>query len=241
MNSSQQLPIIAIDGPAGSGKSTAARRLANALFYTYLNTGAMYRAAALLAQEGGFNLSDEAKIAAVATSMRFEYGERDGRQRFIVNGIDRTEELFAVALTGQLKPVVNNLLVREALVEKMRTAASAVVARGAKGVVLEGRDIGTVVFPNAFIKFYIHADINARTERRAAELKAKGELVDFEGLRKQIQYRDDTDKDREIGALIQAPDAIDVDSTHLNEEAVLERLLQEVRATGRLTVTPELF
>ncbi len=230
MNEQPSLHIIAIDGPAGSGKSTAARRLAQALSYTYLNTGAMYRAAALLAQEGGFDLSDEAKVTAVAASMRFDYFERNGRQRFVVNDVDRTEELFTAALTGQLKPVVNNHQVRAALVDKMRTAAGGVVERGAKGVVLEGRDIGTVVFPNAFIKFYIHADINARTQRRAAELEAKGELVDFEGLRKQIQYRDDTDKAREVGALIQAEDAIDVDSTHLNEEAVLARLLKEVQA-----------
>ena len=230
MSATPILQIIAIDGPAGSGKSTAARRLAQALSFTYLNTGAMYRAAALLAQEGGFDLSDEAKVAEVASSMRFDYFERDGRQRFVVNETDRTEELFTAALTAQLKPVVNNHAVRRALVDKMRSAARGVAARGAKGVVLEGRDIGTVVFPDAFIKFYIHADIDARTQRRAAELKAKGELVDFDGLRKQIQYRDDTDKAREVGALIQAEDALDVDSTHLNEEAVLERLLREVRA-----------
>ena len=223
------LIVIAIDGPAGSGKSTAARRLALELSYMYLNTGAMYRAAALLAQEGGFDLSDEKKIAGIARAMRFEYIESGGKQRFHVNGSDRSEELFTAALTAQLKPVVNNSEVRAALVEKMRTAAHGVEARGAKGVVLEGRDIGTVVFPNAAIKFYIHADLDARTQRRAAELGAKGEMVDFEGLRKQIQYRDDTDKGREVGALIQAPDAIDVDSTHLNEEAVLQRLLGEVR------------
>lgn len=221
--------IIAIDGPAGSGKSTAARHLAKALGFTYINTGAMYRAVALLAQEGGFDLSVEKKVAAVAESMRFEYGERDGRQRFIVNGTDRSEELFTAALTAQLKPVVNNHFVREALVDKMRTAARGVAERGAKGVVLEGRDIGTVVFPNAVIKFYIHASLDARTERRALELKAKGELVDFGGLQRQIQYRDDTDKEREVGALIQAADAIDVDTTELNEEAVLERLLKDVR------------
>ncbi|HLX64027.1 MAG TPA: (d)CMP kinase [Planctomycetota bacterium] len=230
MSNASNLKIIAIDGPAGSGKSTAARRLAQALAFTYLNTGAMYRAAALLAQEGGFDLSDEKKVAEVARNMRFDYGEREGRQRFVVNGLDRTEELFTAALTAQLKPVVNNSLVREALVEKMRTAARNVSRHGAKGVVLEGRDIGTVVFPDAFIKFYIHASLDARTARRAAELKAKGELVDFDGLRKQIQYRDDTDKAREVGALIQAPDAIDVDSTELSEEAVLGELLVAVKA-----------
>src|ERR1017187_4277232 len=151
--------IIAIDGPAGSGKSTAARRLAHALGFTYLNTGAMYRAVALLAQEGGFDLGDTQKVKAVAETMRLWYLEGPAGQRFVVNGADRTEALFTATLTGQLKPVVNNPDVRAALVEKMRTAAQAVTRRGAKGVVLEGRDIGTVVFPAAAVKFYIHADI----------------------------------------------------------------------------------
>src|SRR5205085_7968063 len=95
------LKIIAIDGPAGSGKSTAARKLAQALSFTYLNTGAMYRAAALLAQEGGFDLNDADKVADVATQMRFDYSEQNGHQRFVVNGLDRTTELFTAALTAQ--------------------------------------------------------------------------------------------------------------------------------------------
>jgi CMP/dCMP kinase len=227
--------VIAIDGPAGSGKSTAARRLSQALDFRYLNTGAMYRAVALIAMESGIDLGDPAKgdqIAAVARKMRFEYGDKDGQQRFIVNGQDRTDALFTVALTGQLKPVVNHPAVREALVEKMRGAAHEVVVKGARGVVLEGRDIGTVVFPDAPIKFYIHADLDARTTRRAAELEERGDTVDYAGLRKQIQYRDETDKGREVGALKQAADAIDVDTTHLDEEATLRRLITEVRSRG---------
>ncbi len=225
--------VIAIDGPAGSGKSTAARRLAQALGFTYLNTGAMYRAVAFVALESGIDLTDAGKaaqIGEVARAMQFEYLERGQQQRFIVNRQDRTEALFTAALTGQLKPVVNNPAVRSALVAKMREAAHAVIVHGARGVVLEGRDIGTVVFPDAPIKFYIHADLDARTKRRAAELEARGESVDFDGLRKQIQYRDETDKGREVGALKQAADAIDVDTTHLNEEATLQRLVQEVKA-----------
>jgi len=226
-------PVVAIDGPAGSGKSTAARRLAQALGFTYLNTGAMYRAVAFVALESGIDLTDAGKaaqIGEVARAMQFEYLERGQQQRFIVNRQDRTEALFTAALTGQLKPVVNNPAVRSALVAKMREAAHAVIVHGARGVVLEGRDIGTVVFPDAPIKFYIHADLDARTKRRAAELEARGESVDFDGLRKQIQYRDETDKGREVGALKQAADAIDVDTTHLNEEATLQRLVQEVKA-----------
>ncbi|HEY3325035.1 MAG TPA: d(CMP) kinase [Planctomycetota bacterium] len=266
--------VIAIDGPAGSGKSTAARRLAEALGFTHLNTGAMYRAVAFLAQENGVELTDEARVADVAKAMRFEYrivvapasvpagehnagvssaspspltplprgGEGDqragmeagttGTQRFIVNDQDRTHELFTAALTGQLKPVVNNPAVRQVLVGKMREAARAFLATGARGIVMEGRDIGTVVFPDAPVKFYIHASLEARTERRARELLARKELIDIDGLRRQIQKRDEVDMGRAVGPLAKAADAIDVDTTNLDEEATLQHLLSEVRKRG---------
>jgi len=227
-----KLMVIAIDGPAGSGKSTAARHLAGALGFTYLNTGAMYRAVAFVAKEGGIDLSHDKRVGEVARKMRFEYQLKDGQQRFIVNGGDRTRELFTAALTEQLKPVVNNLAVRDALVKKMREAARAVLSQGVPGVVMEGRDIGTVVFPAAVLKFYIHADLEERTRRRAAELEARGEPVDLDGLRKQIRYRDDTDRARSVGPLVQAADAIDVDTTHLDENGTLKRLLEEARARG---------
>lgn len=224
--------VIAIDGPAGSGKSSAARRLAEAIGYAHLNTGAMYRAVAFLATESFIDLDDTSKanaIAAIAGKMKFEYRIEQGRQHFIVNGHDRTDELFRATLTERLKPVVNNLAVRSALVGKMRSAVAAFLAAGTKGVVMEGRDIGTVVFPKAPVKFYIHADLESRTKRRAAELRARGESVDFDGLRKQIQYRDDADRAREVGGLKQAPDAIDVDTTHFDLEETVQRLREEVR------------
>jgi len=225
-----QLKVIAIDGPAGSGKSTAARHLAEALHYTYLNTGAMYRAVAFLAKEGGIAFEHDKPVAEVARRMRFEYRILDGQQHFIVNGADRTRELFTAALTEQLKPVVNNPAVREVLVEKMRSAAQGLLAQGVPGVVMEGRDIGTVVFPEAALKFYIHADLGERARRRAAELQARGEPVDLEGLRKQIRYRDETDRARSIGPLKKAADAIDVDTTHLDEKATLQKLLSAAKA-----------
>ena len=225
-------PVIAIDGPAGSGKSTAARHLAEALRFTYLNTGAMYRAVAFVALESGIDLNDAERIAEAARDLRFRYELKDGQQRFIVHGEDRTRELFTAALTVQLKPVVNNPGVREALVQKMREAVRKVLTEGVPGVVMEGRDIGTVVFPDAALKLYIHADLEERTRRRAAELEARGEKVDVEGLRKQIEYRDETDKGRTVGPLAKAADAIDVDTTHFDESATLERLLQEAKARG---------
>ena len=229
--------VITIDGPAGSGKSTAARRLAQALGFVYLNTGAMYRAAAHVALEDGLEIDDPkkaAQVAKAASKMRFEYQFPNGQPRFIVNGRDCTEALFTAALTGRLKPVVNNVAVRAALVANMRQAAESVIAQGAKGVVMEGRDIGTVVFPDAALKFYIHAALEARTQRRVAELRARGEVVDFAGIRKQIEYRDETDKGREVGALIKAQDAIDIDTTQRDEEDTLRLLLEEVRKQKRL-------
>jgi len=224
--------VIAIDGPAGSGKSTAARRLAEAIGFVHLNTGAMYRAVTHLALESGIDLKDEERVSDVADAMKFDYQIVNGQQLFIVNGHDRTHELFTASLTKELKPVVNNPAVRGVLVKTMRDAVHHLVKAGISGVVMEGRDIGTVVFPDARLKFYIHADLDTRTKRRAAELEARQELFDMEGLKKQIKYRDETDEQREIGALKQAHDAIDIDTSALDETATLETLLDQVRKKG---------
>ncbi|MCY3023789.1 MAG: (d)CMP kinase, partial [Planctomycetota bacterium] len=133
----------------------------------------------------------------------------------------RAEDVTAAASVMSAVPEVRRALVREQRVIGL-----------AGDCVVEGRDIGTVVFPDAALKFYIHADLEERTRRRAEELEARGEKVDVEGLRKQIEYRDETDKGRAVGPLVRAADAIDVDTTHLDEEATLERLLQEAKARG---------
>ncbi|MBI3827953.1 MAG: (d)CMP kinase [Planctomycetes bacterium] len=229
--------IVAIDGPAGSGKSTAARLLAEAEGFVHLNTGALYRAAAFLAEEGGCNPERDPQGAAqIAREMVFHYKLVGGEQRFLVAPKagspeqDLTQVLFTATLTQKLRPVVNNEKVREALVEKMRAAAARVLAEGAKGVVLEGRDIGTVVFPDAPVKFYIQADLEERTKRRAQELRAKGETVDEAGLREQIHHRDQIDSSRPVGPLKRADDAILIDTSRLGPAEVLKRLRDEVRA-----------
>jgi cytidylate kinase len=228
--------IVAIDGPAGSGKSTAAGKLAAAEKLVHLNTGAMYRAVAFLASEGGIDAEKQPeRVVEVARKMRFEYRLNEkGEQTCWVAPDDRqplkdvTPVIFSAALTEKLKPVVNNEEVRAVLVQKMRDAAHGVLAQGAKGVVLEGRDIGTVVFPDAFIKFYIHADLGERTRRRAEELRARGELVEEDGLKKQIEYRDRIDQSRTVGPLKKADDAIDVDTTFMGPDETLAFLQREL-------------
>jgi len=235
MKTSLASGIIAIDGPAGSGKSTAARMLAEAQCFVHLNTGAMYRAATHLAVEGGCDAEKNPQRAAeIAREMVFHYRIVGQDQRFMVAPKpgapeqDLTPLLFTAALTQKLKPMVNNEAVREALVRKMRDAAYQVLRAGAQGVVLEGRDIGTVVFPEAAIKFYIQADLEERTRRRAKELRTKGEIVDEKGLREQIRYRDQIDSTRTIGPLKRADDAILIDTSHQSPKQVLARLLEEL-------------
>lgn len=229
--------IVAIDGPAGSGKSTAARMLAEAEGFVHLNTGAMYRAVAHLVSEGAFDPErDPQRTAQIARDMVFHYRIVNDKQEFWVAPKagspeqDLTPLLFTAALTQKLRPVVNNEKVREALVDKMRAAAARVLAEGAKGVVLEGRDIGTVVFPDAPVKFYIEADLEERTRRRAQELRAKGETVDEAGLREQIRHRDQIDSSRPVGPLKRADDAIPINTSNLKPDEVLKRLRDEVRA-----------
>lgn len=229
--------VVAIDGPAGSGKSTAARKLAEKENFAYLNTGAMYRAVALLADEGGIDLHDADKVVEVARNLDFEYRPTsNGEVRFYVKGRDRTDELFTSVLTQKLKPVVNNEQVREELVAQMRKAVRRVVSQDSsrpnavRGVVMEGRDIGTVVFPDADVKFYLSAGLEERARRREAELRERGELVDLEGLKKQIKMRDEFDAARSVGPLKKAADAVEIDTTDLDPEATLERMCAELRA-----------
>ena len=240
MKASSAQIIIAIDGPAGSGKSTAARMLAEAEGFVHLNTGALYRAAAHLAVEGGCDAEkDPPRAARIAREMVFHYRLVGQDQRFMVapkSGApeqDLTPLLFTAALTQKLKPIVNNEAVREALVKKMRDAAYQVLREGAKGVVLEGRDIGTVVFPDAFIKFYVQAGLEERTRRRAEELRAKGETVDEQGLREQIHYRDQIDSTRAVGPLKRADDAILIDTSRQTPQKVLARLREELAKRRR--------
>lgn len=213
-------PIIAIDGPAGAGKTTAARNLAERLDLVYLDTGATFRAIALKAIRSGVDLSDEAAIAALAehTELRFE-GPRS--ECILLDGEDVSEAIRKPEVARGSAAVAVHALLRERLVELWRRLA----ADG--GVVLEGRDIGTKVFPEADVKFFLDARPDARASRRFSEQQGK-ESTTFEKVSRDLELRDRSDRNRAHSPLRQAPDAVLVDTTDLTPDETLQRLVDVV-------------
>jgi CMP/dCMP kinase len=199
--------VVAIDGPAGAGKSTVARALAGALGFTYLDSGAMYRAAALMLLRDGGAASERAR------ELEIELGER-----VIANGEDVTEAIRDPEVTEAASRIATNPQVREALVDKQR----ALLSRG--DWVAEGRDIGTVVAPNAAVKVFLTASAEERARRRADELGA-----DLEMVKRDQALRDAQDSSREHSPLQPAPDAVELDTSGLTVDQVVERIVDLVR------------
>ncbi len=214
------MTVVAIDGPVASGKSTVARRVARRLGYLYLDTGAMYRAVGLLATEAGVPLDDESAVREVAATAhlcfdgdgRLHAGDRD------LSGLIRTLEMGTAASIVSTLPDVRRLLV-----ERQRE-----LGRGAD-VVMEGRDIGTNVFPDAEVKVYLSARPEVRAERRAAEFEAAGAAVDRRQVLTELRERDRRDSRREVAPLRKADDAVEVDSSGLSLEEVVDAVVAIVR------------
>jgi cytidylate kinase len=220
-NAPRHRPIVAIDGPVGAGKSTVARALARQLGFVYLNTGAMYRALALAAHRRGIDPDDAALEQNLAPLLRAISVQFDG-DKVLLDGADVSAQIGDPAI-GDLASKLSTLrAVRERMVELQRAAAK----HG--GVVMEGRDIGTVVFPDAEIKFYLDADVEERAARRFAELSAKGEPITLAEVTAGLRERDRRDSTREIAPLRCADDAIVVNSTHLSVAQVVERLISKI-------------
>lgn len=213
-------PIIAIDGPAGAGKSTIAKTLARRLGYLFINTGAMYRAVAWKALQEGLALGDAERIGALAAHAVIELRGTVDAMRVWIDGRDITEEI-ATPRISQAASVISAIpAVRRALVARQQEMGRA------GGVVMEGRDIGTKVFPNAEIKIYLDATPLARAERRFAEDCQRGVAVaSREQMQAEIEERDQRDKTREDSPLVQARDAIHIDSSDLTVDQVVERIL----------------
>lgn len=201
--------VVAIDGPAGAGKSTISRRVAAQLGYTYIDTGAMYRCVALAALRG-----------LDVSNVRISFG---AEQQVYLNGEDVTAAIRAPHVSEAASKVSANPEVRRAMVEEQRRIAAGT------SVVMEGRDIGTVVFPHAQVKIFLDADSLVRAQRRAAELNAKGIAADVDEIAQQIRDRDHRDATRADSPMIAAPDAIHLDTSQLSLEQVEAAILGIVR------------
>jgi cytidylate kinase len=210
--------VIAIDGPAGAGKSTIARRVASQLGYTYIDTGAMYRAVALWAIRTGIGADEATRLEQLATAAEIGL---DSQQRVFLNGEEITEAIRTPEVSALASRVAAVGGVRTALVLKQRAIAAS------RGVVMEGRDIGTVVFPAARVKIFLDADPGERVQRRATEQPH----VPTEQLATQIAERDARDRGRTESPLLQAPDAVYVDSTGLTLEQVEKKILDIIEVS----------
>ena len=218
-------PIVAIDGPAGAGKSTVTRAFAERLGLIYLDTGAMYRAVTWLVQRSGVDAADASAVASQLQGLDLQLSTAAaGAQRVSVNGHDVTEAIRSPEVTGQVSVVAAHGCVREALTRQQQAMGQ----RG--GLVAEGRDIGTAVFPDAELKVFLTASVAERARRRALDLEQRGFAVPaLSELEQQIAERDHLDSSRSVAPLIQADDAEEVITDGLSIEQVIERLVDLFR------------
>jgi cytidylate kinase len=214
--------VVAIDGPSGAGKSTAGRALATQLGYTYIDTGAMYRALALKASRAGVSLDSEEALAALCRASSIQL--TDGGRRVLLDTYDVTADIRSreISLASSLVSVHPG--VRTEMVARQRE-----MGRDG-GVVLDGRDIGTAVFPDAEVKFFLDANPGERAQRRLGELRAAGSDVNFDTVEREVRERDYTDSHRAESPLARAWDAIALDTTKLGPDEVVERMLAAMRA-----------
>lgn len=214
---------VAIDGPAAAGKSTVAKIVAEKLSCIYIDTGAMYRAITWKALKNDVNVNEEAALVKLleTTIMELKQG-RDGQLVFI-DGQDVTTAIRSNEVTNAVSYVAKHPLIRKEMVRRQQLLAKE------KDVVMDGRDIGTHVLPDAEVKIFLVASVEERAKRRYEENKRKGIHTEFNELKKEIEQRDELDSKREISPLIKAEDAVEIDTTSLTIEEVAERILEEVR------------
>jgi len=212
---------VAIDGPAGAGKSTIARLVANSLKYIYVDTGAMYRAVTLKAMQANLKSHQHDEIASLAANLEIVMVPRKEGQQILANGVDITEAIRSQDVNQEVSKIARIEKVRKLLVTKQQNIAAS------KGVVMDGRDIATHVLPNADVKVYLTASVEERALRRFNEMKDHS--VTLEQLEKEITLRDETDKQREISPLVVAEGAVVIDCTHMSISEVVDTILNLCR------------
>jgi cytidylate kinase len=216
--------VVAIDGPSGAGKSTLAKTLARELGFTYLDTGAMYRALALKALRRNTDLSDEEQLNALVESTDIDIIDRGGVVEVRLDGAD----VAALIRTPEISQLASKISALKVVRQRMAELQRMLGQRGS--VVAEGRDIGTVIFPRAEVKIYLDASVNERARRRFEELRSAGrQEVSLAETLREIQERDKRDSERDLAPLRKAEDAIAIDSSSLSADAVKERVMIEIR------------
>ena len=218
--SPSSLSLIALDGPSGVGKSTTAKRVALELGWNYLDTGAMFRATALALKRSGMSLQDGARLQSLLDGLRIE----QRGTRIFLDGEDVSETIRNTDITRMVSSVSADPRVRQVLLAQQRAIGS----RGAW--VVDGRDIGTVIFPEACCKIFLTASVEARARRRFLELRAKGNATLLEDVTEDIQRRDHQDTTRALAPLMKAPDATELDSSHMSLEEVVAWIVAHHRA-----------
>lgn len=217
--------VITIDGPAGTGKSSVAKTLAQRLGFDFLDTGAMYRAVGYEALRRNADLEDARELAYIARLCRIEFDWTQQPPAILLNGAPVGHALRSAQVTRAASYVAVVPAIRQKLVEEQQR-----IGRQRPNLVTEGRDQGTVVFPDARCKFYLDATPEERARRRVNQLRARGEVVDYREILEQILSRDRRDSTRAVGPLAIPPDAQVIDTTHMTEEQVVQELLRRVRA-----------
>jgi 3-phosphoshikimate 1-carboxyvinyltransferase len=213
------VPVIAIDGPSASGKGTVAQRVADALGFHCLDSGSLYRLVALTAQRAGWDLDDEERLAAAAAALNAEFHG----DRVWLGGVDVSDAIRSEACSAGASRVAAYPAVREALVRRQRDY------RRAPGLVADGRDMGSVIFPDALIKFFLTASVDARAERRYKQLMDKGLAASIDSLSQELRARDERDASRPVAPLRKLPEAVLLDTSDMGVEEAVAFVLARVR------------